>query len=89
MKFFDLKKDLMLDPDIKNLERKCHIINNISFEKKLFLRVYELRKKTRYIFKKGHQKNKVLKEISSGVEQRFNGFDIICHMLEKKSKTRF
>ena len=45
MKFFDLKKDLVLDSNIKHFERKCHLVNDILFEKKIFLRVYELRKK--------------------------------------------
>ena len=76
----------MLDNVLENFEKKCHLLNDILFEKKLFLRVYELRTKIRYLFKKGHEKNELLKEISSCVEQRFNGFHIICHELDKKQK---
>ena len=88
-KFYDLKNELVLDNILQNFGRKCHLINDILFEKNLFLRVYELRKKFRYVFKKGHEKNEVTKEISSRVGQHFNGFDIICHELDKKENQNF
>ena len=83
-KIYDIKDDLMVDNVLENFERKCHFLNKILFEKNLFLRVYELRKKLKYLFKNGHEKNELLKEISSCVEQCFNGFHIIYHELDKK-----
>ena len=47
------------------------------------------KKKIRNVFKKGHEKTDIYKEISSCVLQRFNGFSIIRHMLNKKEKEDF
>ena len=60
---FDLKNELVLDMNLQSFERQCHLVNNLLFEKNLFLRVYELRKKLWYVFKKGYEKSEVIKEI--------------------------
>ena len=70
--------------NLQSFERQGHLVNDLLFEKKLFLKIYELRKKNWYVFKKGYEKSEVIKEISSFVKQRFNGFTISSHMLEKK-----
>ena len=75
--------------NLQSFERQCHLVNNLLSEKNLFLRVYELRKKLWYVFKKGYENSEVIKEISSFVKQRFNGFTISSHMLEKKGKEKF
>ena len=83
----ELKENIILDVNLDTFERKMHSVNNLLYEKNLFLCLYE--KKIKYVFKKGHDKTEVLQQVSSCVAQRFNGFHITRHMLEKKQKTDF
>ena len=80
-----IRDQLVLNLDIKSFERQCQLINDILIEKDLFLRVYEARKKFRYVIKKSHDKNEIKQDIFV-CRATFNGFDIICHMFEKKKK---
>ena len=68
-KLYDLKMELKLNINLDTFEKKYHLINDMLFEKNMFLRLYELKKKFRYLFKKGHEKNEVQKEISLTVFQ--------------------
>ena len=55
--------------------------------KKLFLRVYELRKKFRHQVKKFPQNENVIqRDISAWVEVGFNGFDIVWKLTENERK---
>ena len=74
---------------LDTFERTVHLVNDLLCEKKLFLRLYEKKNKFKYVSKKGYEKNEVQKEISSCVEQRFNSFQITCHLLTKKQKVDF
>ena len=47
-----LKPELSLNFCLGTFESQCHIINDLLTKKDLFLRVYELRKKFRYLIKK-------------------------------------
>ena len=57
------REGLYLDLNLNTIERQRQEINNLLIEKKLFLRVYELKKKFRYLIKKGPQKKTKFKEI--------------------------
>ena len=46
------KYKFQLDLNLSNFQMQCHVINDILMNKKLFLWVYELRKKFRYLIKK-------------------------------------
>ena len=46
-------------------------------EKNIFVRVFELKKKIHWMISKGKEKNKVIRDLSLCVVQRFPGFDII------------
>ena len=46
------KHSLQLDLSFSAFETQCHFVNDLSMEKNLFLRVYEFRKKFRYLIKK-------------------------------------
>ena len=75
-KFLEIKEDLNLDINGMTFERKMHLVNDLLFEKNMFLRLYEKKSKFRYLFRKGHDKNELQKEVYSYVEQRYNGFHI-------------
>ena len=49
--------------------------------------MYTLRKKFRYLIKKGPNKNEVAPDLSACVKERFNGFDIVKILQERKKKS--
>ena len=74
------RPDLFLDFNIHTLERQCHMINDLLLSKNLFFRVFEQRKKLRYLIKKSPTKIEVKRELSSCVEERFNSFQLVRHL---------
>ena len=59
-------------------------------EKNLFLRVYKVRKKFRYLIKKlPKSKNSVKRDLSACVEARFNCFHIIRQLNQYEQKKDF
>ena len=72
----DKREGPYLDLNLNTFQRPCKEINDLLIEKKLFLRVYELRKKFRYLIKKGRQKNEVQRDLSASIEAQYNGFEI-------------
>ena len=52
----------------------------------LFLRVYELKDKFRYLIKQDSEKKTILRELSSCVIKNFNGFSIVRIEFYKKIK---
>lgn len=63
-------------------------VNNLLLEKNLFLGVYKLRKKFRYLIKKYPSKNEVVRDLLAYVEERFNGFDIVKNKQRRKKRGR-
>ena len=61
------KEGLALDVNLANFQQQCHEINDLLNEKRYFLKFYELKSKLRYIIKKGPQKNKVQRDLSTCV----------------------
>ena len=88
-KFIHIKEAIHLDINFMTFERKMHLVNDLLFEKNVFLRLYEKKSKFRYLFRKGHDKNKLQKEASSCVEQRYNGFHVTEHMCAKIRQIEF
>ena len=63
--FFSKKDSLCLDLNLATFEHQCHKINNLLIEKYLLLRVYELKKKLRYLIKRDPLQNKVRQDLSA------------------------
>ena len=53
------RPELFLDLNIHTLERQCHMINDLLLSKNLFIRVFEQRKKFKYLIKKSPKKNEI------------------------------
>ena len=49
-----------------------------------FLRVYELKEKFRYLIKQDPQKENVIKDLSSCIIKKFNGFNIVWLELDRE-----
>ena len=75
-KMYHLKKFLKFDLKISTFENQCYTINHILNKNNLFLRVYEQKDKFRYITNTEKDKKKIVREISSCVKEKFNGFII-------------
>ena len=55
----------------------------------LFLRVYELMDKFRYLIKQDSKKKTVLRDLSSCIVEKFNGVNIVCVEFSKKLRQTF
>lgn len=81
------KEFLLLDLSLVTFETQCHVINNLLMSENLFLRVYELIKKFYYLIKKlPKDKNSIAKELSTYVEERFNGFSLVKRLGEDERR---
>ena len=74
---FEIKDLLRLDLDVLNFENQCFKINTILSKHNMFLRVFELKDKFRYLIKQNSEQKKIVNEVSACVVERFNGFTII------------
>ena len=74
---FEIKSLLRLDLDVLNFENQCFKINTILSKYNMFLRVFELKDKFRYLIKQNNEQKKIVNEVSACVIERFNGFTII------------
>ena len=74
---FEIKSLLRLDLDVLNFENQCFKINTILTKYNMFLRVFELKDKFRYLFKQNSEQKRIVNEVSSCVIERFNGFTLV------------
>ena len=84
-----LKDFLQLDLKISSFEDQCYTINHILNKNNLFLRVYEQKEKFRYITNTKNDSKKIIREISSCVKEKFNGFIIVRVDFEHKTQRSF
>ena len=82
----NLNKNLRLDLGIQNFENQCHSVNELLNKNGQFLRVQELKDKFRYLIKRNSEKKTVLRELSSCIIEKFNGFNIVRVKFSKKTK---
>ena len=81
------KAFLQLDLSLVTFEMQCHMINDLLMSQNLLLRVYELRKKFRYLIKKVPKgKNANTKELLACVQERFNGFQLVKRLGETERR---
>ena len=67
----------------------CYELTMILSQFGYFLRVFELKKKYRHLFLKKPGEQKILKQLSSCINEKFNGFTIIRSEYEKKVRRDF
>ena len=54
----------------------------------MFLRVYELKHKFRYLFHENTQNKSVIRKVFSCIKEKFNGFHVGLPSLSKSQKKR-
>ena len=67
----------------------CYQITMILAKFGFFLRVYELKKKYRHLFMKKPDQQKIVKQLSSCLIEKYNGFTVIRIEYEKKERKNF
>ena len=67
----------------------CYHITMIEAKFGYFLRVYELKKKYRHLFVKETDQQKIVKQLSSYLIEKYNGFTVIRIEYEKKERKNF
>ena len=80
---------MRLDLSIQNFENQCHSVQELLKKNGLFLRVYKLKEKFRYLIKQNSEKKTVLRELSSCVIEKFNDFNIARTEFSKKLREQF
>ena len=87
---FEIKSLLRLDgKDKLNFENQCFKINTILSRHNMFLRVFELKDKFRYIIKQNSEQKKYFSEVSACVVERFNGFTIVRLEFDNEIRREF
>ena len=67
----------------------CYQITMILAKFGFFLRVYELKKKYRHLFMKKPDQQKIVKQLSSCLIEKYNGFTVIRIEYGKKERKNF
>ena len=87
---FEIKSLLRLDGEDKlNFENQCFQVNTILSRHNMFLRVFELKDKFRYIIKQNSEQKRIVKEVSACVVERFNGFTIVRLEFDNEIRKEF
>ena len=71
------KDNFRLDLDFQNFENQCFPVTDLIIKYGLFLRIYELKDKFRYLIKQDSENKTVLRDLSSCVIEKLNDFNII------------
>ena len=81
------KKDLcVLNLSKRDFDHMCFELNEVLNESTMFLRIYELKDKFRYLFHDQKKKKEVIRKISACIKNKFNGFTLTVsnsHEIEK------
>ena len=83
-----IKENLRLDLDIISFENQCFEINRILTKNKMFLKVYELKEKFHALIQQCPDKKNVIRDISSCIREKFNGFNIVRVEFEKQIRQK-
>ena len=84
-----LKNFLKLNLDIFTFENQCYVVNQILNKNNLFLRIFELKNKFRYITQTNTNKKNIIREISTCIIEKFNGFNIVRIDFDQKIRQNF
>ena len=86
---FENKDKFKLELDNHKFNLQCMKINDILVDSSYFLRVYKFRKIFRHLSLKNPKKQTVVRQLSSCIHEKFNGFNIISNEHSKKSRKKF
>ena len=87
-KIYPLKSMMKLNLDILHFENQCLKINQILNKNNLFLRIFELKEKFRCLIKQDSERKNIIRDLSSCIIEKFNGFNIARIEFERKLRQK-
>ena len=86
----EIKDKIQLDKTLFGFFNRCSKVNEVLSKYNFFLKFFERRDKYRFLIqKKVKRKNKVTRDLSSSVTEKFNGYEIIKHKMGHQEKVNF
>ena len=87
-KIYLLKGNMRLDLDFLNFEKQCFQINHILNKNIFFSRVFELKEKCCCFIQQDAERKNVIRELSSCIFEKFNGFNIVRLEFNRKLRQK-
>ena len=74
--------------DYQKFNNQCHEVNMLLAKHGYFLRVFELKNKFRHLALKNSKKQNIVRQLSSCINEKYNGFHLISIEYNKKIRTK-
>ena len=84
-----INENLFLDLRINAFKKQCFETNDILLEIKILRRVYEMRKRFRYLVHTVSENNKMKIDLSSCITEKFSRFQMVKLLLKNKIRMEF
>ena len=81
--------NLILDLYYSNFEKTCYSTYDLLMKNSYFLRIYKLKEKFRQINHETSKNKNIIREVSSCVKQKFNGFNVVIVECDKKVRKKY
>ena len=75
--------------DYQKFNNQCHQVNMLLAKHGYFLRVFELKNKFRHLVLKNPKKQNSIRQFSSSINKKYNGFHVISIEYSKKLRKKF
>ena len=75
--------------DYQKFNNQCHEVNMLLAKHGYFLRVFELKNKFRHLALKNSKKQNIVRQLSSCINEKYNGFHVISIQYSKKLRKKF
>ena len=86
----EIKDEIKLDRTIFGYFNRCFLVNKVLVKYNFFLKFLERRDMFRFLLQKEVQgKNKVTRDLSSSVIEKFNGYELIRPQLARQERRGF
>ena len=87
--FIQLNQEINISLDYQKFNSQCYEINMTLAKYGYFLRVFELKSKFRHLALKNPKKQNIVRQLSSCINEKYNGFHVISIEYSKKLRTKF
>ena len=84
-----ISDDLRIELDLRKFNNECMKLTEILMQHNYFLRVFELRNKFREVRLKTNTEKKLLRELSSCIKIKFDGFEIVSVQCRRELRRKF
>ena len=74
--------------DYQKFNNQCHEVNMLLAKRGYFLRVFELKNKFRHLTLKNPKKQNIVRQLSSCINEKYNGFYVISVEYSKKLRKK-